>query len=468
MKKYGKNILFVTLWFLLGRAYKNYTMKKILTIIALFVAITAAAQKVRFDIRFVSEDANVTRVLVHPLEINEETKSVVVREKDGRFSGSVPVSKTGFYNLVIVRNQSQQLVPVYFDNQKEIKFDVKIDEKDYLVENSIDNSVLTVLNSVLNDLDRRLWLKMGMSGDELKDLILSYRTAIDAVKDTEGLSPAVSDYMKVMAYVRAFNAYKSIPRAQEISMTSIPFSRNDVLPAPGKVLDNDYTSLFFAGLQIIKDELPSLPSLLDRLANLYAAYGNNALRTSVATSIMREYILNYNYANDFEGGLAIVKSATEKYDMPSVFVDEFLKRKSTVPGSPFPAGVKLVDANGKVVDFSQFKGKYVYVDMWASWCGPCCKEVPFLQQLEKELNNDDVVFVSVSSDRDEQAWRNKMAELKMHGNQLLDVDNTLGDALNVKGIPFFVIYDKEGNLHTYGALRPSTGTRLRSVLEGLK
>ena len=256
LKKYGKNILFVTLWFLLGRAYKNYTMKKILTIIALFVAITAAAQKVRFDIRFVSEDANVTRVLVHPLEINEETKSVVVREKDGRFSGSVPVSKTGFYNLVIVRNQSQQLVPVYFDNQKEIKFDVKIDEKDYLVENSIDNSVLTVLNSVLNDLDRRLWLKMGMSGDELKDLILSYRTAIDAVKDTEGLSPAVSDYMKVMAYVRAFNAYKSIPRAQEISMTSIPFSRNDVLPAPGKVLDNDYTSLFFAGFQIIKDELP--------------------------------------------------------------------------------------------------------------------------------------------------------------------------------------------------------------------
>ena len=449
------------------KAYKKNTMKKIFTIIALFVAITATAQKVRFDIRFVSEGANVTRVLVHPLEINEETKSVVVREKDGRFSGNVPASKTGFYNLVIVRNQSQHLVPVYFDNKKEIKFDVKIDEKDYLIDNSVDNRVLSLLNSVLNDLDRRLWLKMGMSGDELKDLILSYRTAIDAVKNTEGLSPAVADYMKVMAYVRAFNAYKSIPRAQEISMTSIPFSRNDVLPVPGKVLDNDYTSLFFAGLQIIKDELPSLPSLLDRLANLYAAYGNNALRKSVATSIMREYILNYNYANDFDGGLAIVKRATEKYEMSPVFVEEFMKRKSTVPGSPFPAGVNLVDTNGKAVDFSQFKGKYVYIDLWASWCGPCCKEVPHLQKLEKELRNDDVVFVSISSDKDELAWRNKMAELKMHGNQLLDKENTLGDALNVKGIPFFVIYDKEGNLHTYGALRPSTGTRLRSMLEGL-
>ena len=443
-------------------------MKKIFTIIALLVAISATAQKVRFDIRFVSDNANVTKVLVHPLNINEETKTVVVREKDGHFVGTAQVSKIGFYNLVIVRDQSQLIIPVYATDEKNISFDVRMVGKDCLVENTLENRILTSLNANLNDLDRRLWLEPGMSGEELKELILAYRTALDAVKDTEDLSPVVVEYIKIMAYVRAFNAYKSIPRAQEISMTSIPFSRNDVLPAPGKVLDNDYTSLFYAGLQIIKDELPSLPSLLDRLANLYAAYGSNELRKSVATSIMREYILYYNYANDFDGGLAIVKRATEKYDMPSIFVEEFMKRKSTVPGSPFPAGVNLVDANGKAVDFSQFKGKYVYIDLWASWCGPCCKEVPHLQKLEKELRNDDVVFVSISSDKDEQAWRSKMEELKMHGNQLLDKDNTLCDALNVKGIPFFVIYDKAGNLHTYGALRPSTGTHLRSVLEGLK
>lgn len=443
-------------------------MKKIFTIIALLVAISATAQKVRFDIRFVSDSANVTKVLVHPLNINEETKTVVAREKDGHFVGTAQVSKIGFYNLVIVRDQSQLMIPVYATDEKNISFDVRMVGKDCLVENNLENRILTSLNANLNDLDRRLWLEPGMSGEELKELILAYRTALDVVKNTEGLSPVVVEYIKIMAYVRAFNAYKSIPRAQEISKTSIPFSRNDVLPAPSKVLDNDYTSLFYAGLQIIKDELPSLPSLLDRLANLYAAYGSNELRKSVATSIMREYIFNYNYANDFDGGLAIVKRATEKYDMASIFVEEFMKRKSTVPGSPFPAGVNLVDANGKAVDFSQFKGKYVYIDLWASWCGPCCKEVPHLQKLEKELRNDDVVFVSISSDKDEQAWRSKMEELKMHGNQLLDKDNTLCDALNVKGIPFFVIYDKAGNLHTYGALRPSTGTRLRSVLEGLK
>ena len=442
-------------------------MKKIFTIIALFIAISATAQKTRFDISFVSDDTNVSKVLVQPLNINEETKTVVLREKDGHFVGTVQTSEIGFYELVIVRNQSQMLVPVYAGNDKNVSFKVRVEGKDFLVENSVDNSVLTLLNAALNDYDRRLWLESDLSGEQLEDLIVGYRTSLDSLIKTEGLSPKVIEYMKVMAYVRAFNAYKSIPRAQGISATSIPFSRNDVLPLPGKVLDNDYTSLFFAGLQIIKDELPSLPSLLDRLANLYATYGNNALRTSVAEAMLKEYIYNYNYNHDFEGGLYIVKRATDKYGLSHVFVDEFMKRKSTVPGSPFPAGVNLVDTAGKVVDFSQFKGKYVYIDMWASWCGPCCKEVPHLKKLESELNNEDVVFVSVSSDKDEQAWRNKMNELGMHGYQFLDKENTLGDALNVKGIPFFVIYDKEGNLHTYGALRPSSGINLRSMLEGL-
>jgi alkyl hydroperoxide reductase subunit AhpC len=93
--------------------------------------------------------------------------------------------------------------------------------------------------------------------------------------------------------------------------------------------------------------------------------------------------------------------------------------------------------------------------------------VPYLKKLEKELKNKDVVFVSVSSDTNEQAWKSKMKELDMHGHQYLDKGNTLCDALNVKGIPFFVIYDKAGNLYTYGAMRPSSGARLRDFLESL-
>ena len=120
------------------------------------------------------------------------------------------------------------------------------------------------------------------------------------------------------------------------------------------------------------------------------------------------------------------------------------------------------------MDFSQLRGKYVYIDLWASWCVPCCREVPHLQKLEKELENKDVVFLSISIDQKVEAWKKKMADLQVHGNQWHDSEGTLGKALNVKGIPFFLIYDKEGKLYMYNAPRPSMGLALKELLEGLK
>lgn len=443
-------------------------MKKLFTIIALLVAFSATAQKTRFEVNILAEDANVERLSIHPMEFNNEVKAVPMRLKNDKYTATVPTSSIGFYNLAVVRNQSQLLVPIYFGDAKSAVVNVKIEGRSIIVDDTPDNHALTTLGATLNSLDRRLWMEEGLNGTQMTELILGYKAALDSLSNLDKVSPSVYEYMKVMAYVRAFNAYNSIPRAQQIPSTSIPFSRDDVLPLPVKVLDNDYASLFYATTQIIRDELPSMPSLLDRLAYLYAEFSNNSLRMCVATAIMKDFIFNYNYSADFDSGLALVKRATEKYAFPPVFVDEFMKRKSTVVGSPFPEGVTLVDAEGKIVDMSQFKGKYVYIDLWASWCGPCCKEVPYLKKLEKELKNKDVVFVSVSSDTNEQAWKGKMKELDMHGHQYLDRDNTLCDALNVKGIPFFVIYDKAGNLYTYGAMRPSSGARLRDFLENLR
>ena len=104
--------------------------------------------------------------------------------------------------------------------------------------------------------------------------------------------------------------------------------------------------------------------------------------------------------------------------------------------------------------------------MWASWCAPCCAEVPHLQKLEKELQNKDVKFVSISIDKSAPAWKAKMKALNMHGTQLHNQDNGLAEALNVRGIPFFIIYDKEGKLYMYNAPRPSNPA-LKKILDEL-
>ena len=112
-------------------------------------------------------------------------------------------------------------------------------------------------------------------------------------------------------------------------------------------------------------------------------------------------------------------------------------------------------------------GKYVFIDLWASWCIPCIKEIPHLKQLEKDLQNKDVVFLSISIDTNVAAWKKKVAALGLEGELLNNQDNKLCESLNVSGIPFFLIYDKEGKLYKYNAYRPSD-MRLKPLLEGLK
>ena len=196
-------------------------------------------------------------------------------------------------------------------------------------------------------------------------------------------------------------------------------------------------------------------------------YTTEDLRKKVEEGLLARYVSKYDYTQDFDGGLKQLQDLTDKYGLDAKFVEQFKKNRATVKGTPFPADVVLKDKDGKVVDFASFRGKYVYIDVWASWCGPCIQQIPHLQKLESELQNDKVVFISVSVDAKEEPWQKKMASLGVHGHQLWDSSNQLTKSLNISGIPFFLIYDSEGNLYMYDAPRPSQGEGLKQLLEGL-
>ena len=441
-------------------------MKNILAIIiALFVVAVAPAQKVRFEIKFTNDVADVQKVYIQPCG---NSNTITLRQKGDTYVGSTPCSESGFYNVIALKGHSQVILPVYTKDKENVALEIEARAKKFFLNDTPENRAISALAHSVNALDRRLWLNSEMTGDQLKALVSGYQISLDSIVAANGITGEVAEFMTVYAYSHAYNAYSNIPRTQKIKAALIPFSRHDVLPPANVAFDNEYTPMFFTAVQIVRDDLTSSPVLLDKLHTLYTNYKNASVREKVASALVSHFIINYKYTEDFEGGLAIVKRATEEFGLSSEFVAEYMKRKATIPGSPFPKNAKLVNADGKEIDFSDFKGKYVYMDMWASWCAPCCKEVPYLHELEAELQNKDVVFVSVSCDSDEHAWKNKMAELDAHGVQLLDKENTLGDALNVKAIPFFIIYDKEGNLHTYGALRPSSGDAIKAYLENLK
>lgn len=105
------------------------------------------------------------------------------------------------------------------------------------------------------------------------------------------------------------------------------------------------------------------------------------------------------------------------------------------------------DAKGDSVSLSSFVGKYVYIDLWASWCGPCRREIPALKELEKQFEGKPIVFVSISCDKDPEAWKKAMEEEKVGGIQLIaGPDLSFLRAYMVQGIPRFILLDREGKI----------------------
>ena len=105
-----------------------------------------------------------------------------------------------------------------------------------------------------------------------------------------------------------------------------------------------------------------------------------------------------------------------------------------------------------------YKGKVVYLDFWASWCRPCKNEMPHSKKIKEQFKGKDVVFVYISSDRDQRAWRNGVSTLNIKGENYLTspkVWNDYNTLFNVRTIPRYILIDKEGNVVSDNAKRPS-------------
>ncbi len=138
-------------------------------------------------------------------------------------------------------------------------------------------------------------------------------------------------------------------------------------------------------------------------------------------------------------------------------------------GSPSPKFTDYENHAGGNMSLDDLKGKYVYIDMWATWCGPCKREIPFLKEVEKAYHGKNIAFVSISVDRkkDYDTWRKMVTEKELTGIQLYSKeDRTFGDAYKVNGIPRFILIDTEGNIIDANAPRPSD-EKLKTLFNSL-
>lgn len=115
------------------------------------------------------------------------------------------------------------------------------------------------------------------------------------------------------------------------------------------------------------------------------------------------------------------------------------------PGQPAP-DFTLSDLDGQPISLSQFKEKAVFLDFWASWCGPCISNLAFLRQIKAETSDQPVVFLNISLDESDSAWRKAVAE---HGIKGVHVrahgwGSEVAKSYNVTSLPEYYIVDAQG------------------------
>ena len=140
---------------------------------------------------------------------------------------------------------------------------------------------------------------------------------------------------------------------------------------------------------------------------------------------------------------AIFKQACAKWDKAAV-------------GCPSP-DFKGEDINGKQMSLRDFRGKYVYIDMWATWCGPCQKELPSLKKLEEKYAGRNIVFVGLSIDADKAKWEARVKSGELCGTQLYIGRGSKFQAdYRISGIPRFILLDPNGRIVNPDMTRPSS------------
>lgn len=169
-----------------------------------------------------------------------------------------------------------------------------------------------------------------------------------------------------------------------------------------------------------------------------------------------ESIEKGNYDPEFKTAL---KTSFESFNQYAAQDYERTAAARKLIGKPSPE-FDYENFKGGKTKLADLKGKYIYIDLWATWCAPCRAEIPYLQKVEEKYHDKNIEFVSISIDKakDNEKWKKFVTDKKLGGVQLFadkDWESDFVVKYGVTGIPRFILIDPNGNIVSSDASRPS-------------
>lgn len=213
---------------------------------------------------------------------------------------------------------------------------------------------------------------------------------------------------------------------------------------------------------------------VDKTINSMEYVINNLKRQEIKDYLLGVYAISFvseKGVNNAGTLKTLIEENVKDKEVLDAFNKAYANGASLAKGNPSP-DFKMTSIDGKEYTLADFKGRVVYIDVWATWCAPCQDEIPHLKNLEEMFKGTNICFVSMSVDKDKEKWEKQVKEEKLGGIQLYaGPESEFCKTYKIQGIPHFILIDKEGKIIEANMTRPSeerTIEALGMIAEGLE
>ncbi len=289
---------------------------------------------------------------------------------------------------------------------------------------------------------------------------------IDAYKTSDNIRPAAD-------FIAMQKKNMTVPFLKMLDLGYIPsfkiYNPNDTLSLPKEISAiretlsyNDTSMLFDESYRaLLKEYYPASYKL--------SAYNDSAYLSGIIQHMPDGSIRNFLLFDKLKETLSNTRDSSIRTNYLTAYAPSISKPmltgkllaqnellKSLQRGKPAP-DFMAVSLKKDTFNLSSFKNRYLVIDVWATWCGPCKQESPNFERIAEKYSSDKIAFVALSIDQNKRMWEFEAYEKSKKVLQLLSTDmKTLGESYGFESIPRFLFIGPDGKIINIQMPRPST------------
>jgi len=457
-------------------------MNKLWFFIVMIFAFSANAQEKQIDyVIFSGKIINANQKVFTLKGLEKKQIKKLILDEEGNFTDTIKTIKQEFVLFEGINNAYIQLSPG--DNIK-----LTVDANDYLKTLKFTgkgadlNNYLVGAENLYKEENLNYKEKYSKSEKEFTVFKKEWKQKrLTFLKTSEGLSEEFIEIEKrniYYCYVRDFINYEKY---------HINYSNNDDFEVSDSFLD-EFKDLDWENEQDYED-CHFYPHLISsHITNNFNKefkdnkYESIALLEYINNTINNQYIKDQllyensvykiTFTKDLEGFYKVFSKGIKDEKLKSEITELYNKLLLLSNGQASPKFVDYENYNGGKNSLDDFLGKYVYIDVWASWCPPCTDAIPHFKKIAEKYKSKNVAFISISVDRisSYDKWRSMIEEEEMSGVQLFadkDWDSDFIKEYTINTIPRYLLIDPKGNIINSNAPRPSD-SKLIDIFSELK